>query len=360
MATEQPDDETEGIGSDPESRSGRPWKLISAVSLAVVLAAIPLLALRDRSKEKRDDTSAIPQKTQPTPSGEPAQFYRGPNGERIMRGVSDPLNSPEKLEQYKAIRDQWMRNVELQLEGCNDQELRDVLSFLKDHHSLVKPVPQGSRILDVPKNPPYFSLAFLTENGHFNGEFWSRFRKNTSAIAFFDPTNRLLVINDRVPMTDIWKAIVVTHESRHAQRYTLKPYDWEDEQTFCYAELDAHLIQNRLIAHAGGERYKVALEAAVQRMSDEMRKNGLIPGEGFIFPDEVFYGEIEEIFGPSLSETERHLRRTHCGFDVIFHLVEISNEVPKAYKQKVRAIILRTIYKDEGLLPVRATGAKKP
>lgn len=260
--------------------------------------------------------------------------------------------SPEKIEnlgERRKVFFSYLEAGEKIAKQTGDKEALAVIAFIKDSYVLTEPAARGLRVIEKPSSSgeQWIAVTPLIAGDESKNAEWDRIMKSLPAAGIFLPDLNALVMDGVTPFSEFTKGMITLHEGRHAQRLTTDKYDWKDARTFCYQERDTHEFQNRITAAMGGKKYQDLLDREVVRLKAALDGVGMPVGIGMA-PRSPYHAELDEIFGPALSDKDRNYRESSFWIDANFRLIE------KYFKGDVadqKALFLKTIYAEDGLLP---------
>lgn len=187
-------------------------------------------------------------------------------------------------------------------------------------------------------NSPFTYFLTLTDDDRADTHLKEAINSG-NIFASFKPADNLIVVRETEPCSEAWKGIVLAHEAYHSGELKFgQPYDWNDPQMFSDRERQTHNFQNKLMLAVGGTAYKVALDAEVVRLRQELKKSGL---EGFkrqpgattnlTIPERLpYYPALDKALTPALSELEKAARATHFWIHAIFTIYEQDRDAQDA------------------------------
>jgi hypothetical protein len=261
-----------------------------------------------------------------------------------------PLPPYEDAKEERAVeRKAWFDAMDLVTRETGDSEARDVAAFLKENAILCAPTNPGPgltgiKVLEEGRSANYVGITPLLEKDRKSGgDVFIR-----SAGAFYNPDARIIALHHQ-PISRYWKGILLLHEGHHSYVMTYKPYDWQDVRTFCVKEKETHQFQNRIMQKLGGARYDMVVKKDMERMRDVMKKEGKSIKTIFVHRGE-YDDLLDDVFEKALSPLEKDLRATHIWVDAVFRLVDELPDSP-AEKEEAKALILKTLYAEKGILP---------
>ena len=259
------------------------------------------------------------------------------------------------LAERKAIFDGFLKQAKVIVERTGDPQAKAVYEYLRDNSVLVKPHSKGYVVLAQRKDPStrkWVAIMPLTEEdvaaqmGTQLGDYWRELFSSHKFIANYLPKPNLIVIRDKMAATDVWKGLILLHEGNHALIMAMNPYDWHNSMMYCADEADTHIFQNSLIESLGGQPYKDFLKKRVAEMRTKVREEKMSPCHEFPRRADN-YPELDNIFGPPLSQLERDLRGTHTWLQISFKLIDEDCEVPP----KTKIGLMQSLYQQDGILP---------
>lgn len=262
--------------------------------------------------------------------------------------VPDQPVSPEevekKLNERVAIWNEFYAPANQIAEHTNDPLAKEVVAFLQNNGSIAAPTPLGPQLLENGRSEKWFFIVALKEEDREIGKNWSGLLDQRVAGNFL-PEVRMLVTKPH-KITPAWKGLICLHEGLHAMRYMSEPYDSTDHRIFCHKELEAHEMQNKLTLAIGEVRYAHLIDTEVTKMKSQLDADGKQVGVHFL-GRENNYPLLDGIFGVSQSPVEADFRATSVWIHCLFELVDRHFE---GDKQECKAMILRTIYLEGGIL----------
>lgn len=249
------------------------------------------------------------------------------------------LSGFRNIEDLKAELD----NVVVVAQETKDPQAIEIALFLQDNAISAEPSEKGVRVLENSKDGNWVAVVFLFEKDRETGEHWRDILNVNSAANFLAEIKTIVLKNNDFGPTV--KALVLFHEGFHALSYARKPYEERDEKDFCFEELSAHVLQNRLMLLIGKEKYRLLLEKEVQRMTKEAESLGGKPGE--TIPGMLNNPELAEVFGKPASENENDFVQTSFWIHAAFIFIEKNYE---GDVERQKAAFLQTLYEEEEIL----------
>jgi hypothetical protein len=246
-------------------------------------------------------------------------------------------------------KQEWQQLLSELANDSKNALVKEVVEFFIANAITVIPHHQNARVLESAEGKPHwFSFTAITQQDANQGSFWKHLAEGSKAIAHFLPDQKLLLVKQDVASTKIWKQLVIAHETLHAKRMLEQPYDWTDEKTLCYKEVEAHELQIALIIELV-PGYEALLTQEGERMIADGNTKGYKPGETYQMPTLDFYKNMHLLFGPPLSHMEKQFRESSTQIHAIFYLINKHPEITN--KTDAKAKFLRQVYANQGLLP---------
>ncbi len=225
-----------------------------------------------------------------------------------------------QLEQYQDLHNKWLAAAESFLEQAPDDEASSVLQFIRENGILAAPTPQGIRSLERVRTKDYVVLLHLQPDDAATYPGLARMVLD-GATAQFIPSKRLLIFRQTASYSDVWRAVLLLHEGRHACSVTMTHADHDDPVVIRREERDTHAYQNRLIERYAGPKYRAFIEGEAKRLVRQTVRRGGKPGSMFL-SSPVNVDALDEFLGPANSAEEKSSRQAYLLIHVAFHIIE--------------------------------------
>lgn len=256
-------------------------------------------------------------------------------------------SADDKIEREK-IKTEWLKAAEDVAQKINDKEAMKIVQFLEKNAVLAAPHKQGVVFLGNNKTEKWMLIIpLLKKDKDAYGERWRDIFSFSGAAAHFLPEARALVIKPS-PYSSAGKAILLVHEGYHAVTFVKNPYSGDqNEKDYCYEEVSAHTLTNRVMSLLGGKKYQEVLNKEVSRIIDFTKKEGGRIGE--VFPHSTTENDeiLAIVFGKPDSQQEKDFIRTTVWLHAIF--VVLDKNFQRDAEEK-KALFLRKLYKESGIL----------
>lgn len=143
------------------------------------------------------------------------------------------------------------------------------------------------------------------------------------AAAYYEGSPGFISLNGRDAMSPTWKGILLLHELAHADAHetqkhrgqNYKEVGWWDEETEVFE------FEHELMTKVGGEPYAAYIREQLENFLAKYDDSNIATG-GAAIPSLVDKDRLEDIFGPSSSETEARIRDTAVWFDVVYRMFD--------------------------------------
>lgn len=317
------------------------WLVLGAV-LVLSAALIGLRALNNKEQETKPVSEKPADNTPVTKAADEEEF--GP-------GIGD------KKEERERLRKEWLDSMDQVARVTGDEDAKAVAGFVRDNNILAAPhvIREGpekglraSKTLEAGRTETWFALIPMMAGDETLGGGWKRFAQGKAG-AVYKPDVRCMIL----PAQEIggeWKGVTLLHEGFHALQIMAEGYDWTDVRTFCHKERQTHQFQNKIMKKLGGARYDMAVKAEMQQVREKLAKEGKP-----FWPNYVQRGEynplLDDVFGKARSQLDQDMRQTHVWIDAVFRLVDEETKGSVDEKEERKALILKTIYAEGGVLP---------
>lgn len=248
---------------------------------------------------------------------------------------------------HKVAVQEWLDALGREVvEKTKDPQAEEIFEMLKGNNEVVLPNNTGFSFngKDI-ESEPIRILPLLPSDKQYTFPLWQRFFQSDIAAAFVSD-ERLVVIKEDAPISSVFKGLILVHEGNHALEYLKHPYTKRSNKAFSEEERDTHEFVARLMAMIGGAPYEQLLLSEVQRMTTTAKQTA----EGMQFsPSGKYHSELDSIFGPALSDSEKYKREKLLWLDTVFHFIDAYYDGNKDEKEEVKAEFLLSIYIAQGM-----------
>ncbi len=251
------------------------------------------------------------------------------------------------LNEHEIVARNWLAALEHEVvEKTKDPQAKEIFEMLKEKSEVVLPNDTGFSFIDKHLNSKAIRvLPLLPSDKQYAFPLWQRFFQSDIAAAFVSD-ERLVVIKEDAPTSSVFKGLILVHEGNHALKYLEHPYTERSNKVFSEEERDTHEFVARLLAKIGGAPYEQLLSSEVQRMTTTAKQTT----EGMRFSSSgKYHEELDNIFGPALSDSERYKREKLLWLDTVFHFVDKYYTGTSEEKEGVKAQFLLEIYISQGM-----------
>lgn len=251
------------------------------------------------------------------------------------------------VNEHKAVAKEWIAALGREVvEKTKDPQAEEIFEMLRGNNEVVLPNDTGFSFVgkDI-ESEPIRILPLLPSDKQYTFPLWQRFFQSDIAAAFV-ADEHVVVIKEDAPISSVFKGLILVHEGNHALLYLEHPYIELSNKVFSEEERDTHEFVARLMAMIGGAPYEQLLLSEVQRMRTTAKQTT----EGIQFsPSGKYHYELDSIFGPALSDSEKYKREKLLWLDTVFHFIDAYYNGNKDEKEKVKADFLLSIYIAQGM-----------
>lgn len=234
----------------------------------------------------------------------------------------------------------WLADFRDIVVKTNDTEARELLEVAK--HSVVA-IPTETGVLIIGKKTDDTApriIPLLPSDKQYT--LWKGFFTETAMADFVSLYGASIVLRNDAPISPLFRGIIFAHETRHLRFFQEHPYEIRSNRAYCEEERDTHEFENRLLLKIGGEPYKQLLLKEINHLSAKQS------AEGVSFPLKAAYNyELDKIFGPALSDSERATREAALLIDTVFRFIDAHFN---GDKKEPKTEFLCQIYISQGIL----------
>lgn len=261
--------------------------------------------------------------------------------------LSLPRDKTTAVNKHKVVAEEWLDALGREVvEKTKDPQAEKIFEMLRANNEVVLPNDTGFSFIgkDI-ESEPIRILPLLLSDKQYTFPLWQRFFQSDIAAAFVSD-ERLVVIKEDAPTSPVFKGLILVHEGNHALRYLEHPYTERSNKAFSEEERDTHEFVARLMAMIGSTPYEQLLSSEVRRMTTTVKQTA----EGMQFsPSGKYHEELDTIFGPALSDSEKYKREKLLWLDTVFHFIDAYYVGNKDEKEGVKAEFLLNIYIAQGM-----------
>lgn len=235
-------------------------------------------------------------------------------------------NSEFRRELLK-IRGEWLSAGNSIVNETDDEYAAKVMAYLRKNSVTAKldnpsaENPSFQLLEDDKDMPQPLIMPVVTADDLKKSPFLALTLKNPAAIAafiLFDKPNRsYLFLRHTEPISPKWEGIILLQWGSLARNLAGEAEKQNGKDVVIADEVvKMHDFKNRLMSKFGGKPYDKLLMAYVKFVK--------IDKDNLAFPNAPGYDkELDEIFGPALSDTERSSRQVQLTVHAIFKYIEI-------------------------------------
>ena len=252
----------------------------------------------------------------------------------------------------------WIAAAKKISDRTQNEEAKKIAESVLPYLLTVTPYSKGFHFLEAGKTPP--SVAFFPlVPADLLKPYLTRLTSGRHTFSQYEPQENLLIVNDFEPCSDFWKGMSLLREGQHAETQLSVPYNTKDSWVFSEHQRNAFSFEDRLMSKIGGSAYEELLDREIVRIRADAMKRG---SKGFksqpgsftmvIIPQRGPYNpELDKIFTPALSETERENRQTNFWIHAVFKAYEEdSGKGPDADFGK--ALFIQTLYQQANVFRI--------
>ena len=178
--------------------------------------------------------------------------------------------------------------------------------------------------------------------------FWYPILTNNAGFAWFFPAHDAIILKRDSNFHSLFRGIALDHEGWHARYFLKNPGNGDaSDIQFSMEERDDYEHGNALLSIVGGVPYKIFLEKEMERMAPSVTKTNA--EMHFPSPPEIYNEELEKIFGPAKSQSEKNFRISFVWVDTVFHYIDAHHGGTQAEKEIAKAQALLEGYRKIGV-----------
>lgn len=236
-----------------------------------------------------------------------------------------------------ALANDWLKGLNEIYIRTGDKEISDQFLAIEKHGILAIP-KQKAIIPQREMETEDFAIVPLTlADKHIFP--WGNLY-NSPNVAAYSGSSKVLVLKSDNPISLLYKGIVFSHELKH---HSIDPDGALMNTTaisFCREEVTVHTFSNKLILKAGGDAYQTLLNKRAKEWSTYFSDtNGKPPLVNYL-------GDLEKIFGKSLSSAEDEIRVTNLEVGALY--LGVDTYYTAGDKEDKKASIMCEMYKNNG------------
>lgn len=264
-----------------------------------------------------------------------------------VNSAQAPASMTTAFNEHKAVAKDWVDALGREVvEKTKDPQAEEIFEMLRGNNEVVLPNDTGFSFngKDI-ESEPIRILPLLPSDKQYTFPLWQRFFQSDIAAAFVSD-ERVIVIKEDALTSSVFKGLILVHEGNHALKYLKHPYTERSNKVFSEEERDTHEFVARLMSMIGGAPYEQLLASEVRRMTATAKQTA----EGMQFsPSGKYHDELDSIFGPALSDSEKYKREKLLWLDTVFHFIDAYYDGNKEEKEGVKAEFLLGIYISQGM-----------
>lgn len=267
-------------------------------------------------------------------------------------GVFSPKKAPRAgatgTDPHYTAAQSWLKDARDVANKTQDEEAKKIADFLERSTGIG--VARGNSITPIflqPNDGTKVLLLPILNSDANDGDGLAEISSSRSFMAMFVQEHELILLRP-VPVSDVWKGIILLHEGRHALNFAAVQGSRVNQESMAAEERDTHEFQNRITAKLGGERYAQVLQEEITRQHSYTGSTRFPLGTEFADIGRYQPG-LDEAFGPAKSDDERASRETQVWTHAIFMLVDEDSRI--ADKESYKAALLLLVYKAQGMIP---------
>lgn len=232
------------------------------------------------------------------------------------------------------------------VQKTHNKDSEQILQLLEKSVTVV-PTKDGFKAPDFQKKDGIVKIVVLIPT---DAQYpaWYPLLSDSSAFAYYFPSHNAIVLKQPTSFNSLFRGIAIDHEGWHVLYFQKHPGDGKvSDIQFSREERDDHEHNNVLLAIIGGEPYQVFLENEMTRMAPLVKTEN--SKMHFPSPDGMYREELEKIFGPAKSQSEKSFRNSFIWADTVFHYIDKHHAGTKAEKEEAKAEALLDAYKKIGV-----------
>lgn len=203
------------------------------------------------------------------------------------------------------------------VEKTKNTEVRDILNMLKTHGVPVLATMTGVWVPTYINDKDSIRIVYLLPSDK-KYHMWEKYLEREST-AEFDSELRAIILKEYAPISTIFKGIILAHEGMHAMRFLSRDLDGGSNEKYCLEELYTHEFENHLLADLGGDSYRRFASTEADSIGASIKATD----SGVKFPAPKEYNrKLDEIFGPTLSETEKTQRMAQIWVASVLNFID--------------------------------------
>ena len=230
-------------------------------------------------------------------------------------------NAQNNTNKHNDSKNYWLSCAKMLCDKTHDSEsiatyntLTDIATIFYDSNKY--------KIFDQSDNthPRLFFLAITPEDTVINKSLIRNFVDlGVSGLFCFDT----IFVSEYDNYSDLEKGIIVLHEGKHSTNVYHVQYNLG--LTREYSEMCSYELENKVMKKYGGGEYEKILNREVSLFcyySDFLNIKINTAFDPRIFPKRGYQPELDAIFGPALSETERNIREFQFYIHAVFQYID--------------------------------------
>lgn len=220
------------------------------------------------------------------------------------------------LARRENIYKQWLAAIEQNSAVMQNQEAREVLTFLKTNGKIARPHQNDLEVLlQHDEKIPSLRIVMLLPEDRSAGPRWQKIFGILGSQ--FVPSLNALVIKVEPDLSNTEKIFTLLHEGRHALDFSQGKFPVRGQkEDACFEELRAWIFQIRLMELVGGPEYQKLLQSKMEQIMkyDDPRR--------VLAPNGPYEPRLDDIFGKANSDEEKTLRQSAFYINALFRIMD--------------------------------------
>ncbi|MFA6459194.1 MAG: hypothetical protein WCV79_02225 [Candidatus Paceibacterota bacterium] len=214
------------------------------------------------------------------------------------------------------VKKEWVQAANSIAERTKHFHARQLCQFLNGS-AAAAPHANGCRVLERKESTGVFIIPVMSDSDNRCSN-WDRLISSDKSVAYYLEDLHSIVVREHAPCTPIWRGLILLHEASHAFQKMTQPSLMHDK---AIEEQRVYAFENRLIEMLFGSKYSHILRNAVNTIDkNRFRSESKIVAEfGWLLP---FIEDLDELYGPALSQAETRARHACFVTHVYFTLFE--------------------------------------